>query len=105
MRCKGYIAEEVFPEPIVPVINMFWYNPFSGIKIGSLLIVPTNKFKSSVLILCFFNNFFSCIGNFKWLKILLYKIKYEIIKEIIEYFFNKLQVSGYTKAISKGLIA
>ncbi len=31
----GYMAEEVFPVPIVPVIKRFWYNPFSGIMISS----------------------------------------------------------------------
>lgn len=31
---NGYMAEEVFPVPIVPVINTFWYKPFSGIMTG-----------------------------------------------------------------------
>ena len=34
---KGYIADAVLPEPMLPVIKMFWYKLFSGIIILELL--------------------------------------------------------------------
>ena len=45
---KGYIAEEVLPEPIVPVIKKFWYSPFSGINTFLLFnsSKPINKCNS-----------------------------------------------------------
>lgn len=40
------MAELVLPEPIVPVIKKFWYNPDSEIYISLLLLIsfPINKF-------------------------------------------------------------
>ena len=46
---NGYIAELVLPEPIVPVIKKFWYNPDSGKYIFLFVFssAPISKFNLS----------------------------------------------------------
>ena len=88
---------------MVPVIKKFWYNPFSGIIISSLLFFPINKFNLEISLLDFFIlDFFLDFLIKKLLKIKLEKIKlekiYVKIKVILIYFHS----FGFFEHISKG---
>lgn len=107
MSClvNGYIAELVFPVPIVPVIKKFWYNPFSGryISLFDCLSNPIKRliFLSSFFIMSVF--LVSFLYLFSSLYMLLLITTKEKINVIIYSFFIYSQRSGFSWQISKGL--
>ena len=80
-RVKGYIALEVLPEPIVPVIKKFWYKPDSGIYILVFLSSskPINKWREFIKFLEWFLNFLLLIE----LEVIVEKLKTFVILERI----------------------
>ena len=111
---KGYIAEEVLPEPIVPVIRKFWYKPDSGIEINSFLefspIISDRSFLLvfDLVVLGYF--LIKIFSNFLInLKIIFLKIKWDRIKCVINVVIIKVnfiifQSSGVSEQISNGCI-
>ena len=81
MSCfkKGYIADAVFPVPIVPVINIFWKRPFSEIyTFCECEFVPINRESSEE-----YSVSWICGGECEWWN---FKERIDIIekKEILE---------------------
>ena len=110
---KGYIAEEVFPVPIVPVIKKFWYNPFSEIIIffSELISFPINKFifllffKINLFDLIFLGEFFEFVKlleKYSNLFIKIYmKIKLTKMYRKIKLILKKFQSNGFFWQMSK----
>ena len=106
------MAELVLPDPMVPVIIKFWYNPDSGIKTFKpfSIFCPINKFK--LFKFCIFS-FSKWVGFWSLKKILLNilrilklkkfaRIKLEKIYVIIKVILIKFHNSGFFVQISNG---